>query len=86
MKKLLSILLCLVLVVTSCALLVGCSNDKGAATLYANNLVKEITNEGDDYIITLNGEHSVDTLILEEKTDNVNSLVFMVMIRMTNLV
>ncbi len=73
MKKLLSILLCLVLVVTSCALLVGCSSDKGAATLYANNLVNEITNEGDDYIITLNGEHSVDTLILEEKTDNVNS-------------
>lgn len=73
MKKILSILLCLVLVVISCTLLVGCSNDKGAATLYANNLVKEIKNEGDDYIITLDGEHRVDTLILQEKTDNVNS-------------
>ncbi len=73
MKKLLSILLCCILVASCCLLFVGCSNNKGKATLYSDNLVQEVENKGDIYTVTLKGKQRVDTMILEEKTDNVTS-------------
>lgn len=73
MKKLLSILICIVLVVSSCLLLVGCSKINAEATLYQENLVSEVTNKGNRYTIKLNGKHYVDTMLLEERSDNIKS-------------
>ncbi len=73
MKKLLSILICFILIASCCVLFVGCTNNNAEATLYSDNLVQEIETKGEIYTITLTGKHHVDTLVLEEATDNVVS-------------
>lgn len=73
MKKLLSILLCVVILVSCGLLLVGCDSKKGDATLYTDNLVSEFKGKDDIYTITLREKHRVDTMILEESTDSVLS-------------
>lgn len=75
MKKVLSIFILLVLVISSCVLLVGCSSNKAEATLFTGNYVQEVSNKGNSniYTVKLVGKQRVDTMILEEKTDNVRN-------------
>lgn len=86
MKKIISIILCLVLVCAASFLLVGCNNVNAEVSLYSDNLVSEVLHgkkaasyitDGalveDVWIVKLREKRNVDTLILEEKTDSVTS-------------
>lgn len=73
MKKLLSVLLCIMLLLTCCFAFAGCSTKKAEASLYTEDLVDEFKGKGDIYTIKLKEKHRVDTMILEENTDNVKS-------------
>lgn len=76
MKKLLSFTLCLVLIVASCFLLAGCNSGVATVSLYDDNLVADVTREkgtNNVWTVKLREKHSVDTMVLEEKTDAVTS-------------
>lgn len=86
MKKILSIILCLVLICASSLLLVGCSTANTEISLYSDDLVSEVlhgkkvasyvkdgVSTENIWIVKLKEKRNVDTLVLEEKTDSVTS-------------
>lgn len=76
MKKILSVILCLIIVVASGFLLVGCKNVDTNVNLYENDLVSEVVHDKatpDIWTVKLKEKTNVDTLVLEEKTDTVTS-------------
>ncbi|MDE6967796.1 MAG: glycoside hydrolase family 18 protein [Clostridia bacterium] len=70
MKKSIAIILCLLLVITSCFLLVGCAPTE---ELYKTDLVKKVKRDKDIYTVELNKKQFVDTLVLSETADKVTS-------------
>lgn len=74
MKKLLSILLCLVLITGVCVLFVGCDNSKDL--IYKNDLVQQVKRDKENkdvYNVKLKKKQYVDTLVLQESADKVTS-------------
>lgn len=70
MKKAVTLIVCLVIIVTGIFAFGGCGENHEAA-LFKNDLVKSVENQGNVYTVTLKDKQYVDTLVLEEKADKV---------------
>lgn len=72
MKKAVTLIVCLIMIVIGVFAFGGCGENHGA-TLFKNDLVKSVSQEGDVYTVNLKEKQYVDTLVLKENADKVTN-------------